>query len=105
MAVHTWTYLPGLVGMGAKRNYANIARRVIGPEDDGQNLQRFMSDSPWVAQAVIQQVQREIMATPGLSPGGVLVLDESADEKAGDHSAGAGRQHNGRLGKIAMSQV
>jgi SRSO17 transposase len=33
------------------------------------------------------------------------VLDESAEEKAGPHSAGAGRQHNGRLGKIEMSQV
>ena len=35
----------------------------------------------------------------------VLVLDESAEEKGGPHSAGAGRQHNGRLGKIEMSQV
>jgi len=35
----------------------------------------------------------------------VLVLDESPDEKAGDHSAGASRQHNGRLGKVEMSQV
>jgi SRSO17 transposase len=102
---HAWTYLRGLVGMETQRNYANIARRVIGPEDDGQNVQQFMSDSPWSAQAVIQQVQREITATPGLSRGGVLLLDESADEKAGPASAGAGRQHNGRLGKIEMSQV
>jgi len=102
---HAWTYLRGLVGMDTKRNYANIARRLIGPDEDGQNVQQFMSDSPWSAQAVIQQVQREIIATPGLSQGGVLLLDESADEKAGPHSAGAGRQHNGRLGKIEMSQV
>ena len=40
-----------------------------------------------------------------MSQGGVLLLDESADEKAGPESAGAGRQHNGRLGKIEMSQV
>jgi SRSO17 transposase len=33
------------------------------------------------------------------------LLDESPNEKAGDHSAGAGRQHNGRLGKVEMSQV
>jgi SRSO17 transposase len=102
---HAWTYLRGLVGMETKRNYANIARRVIGPEDDGQNVQQFMSDSPWSAQAVIQQVQREISVAPGLSQGGVLLLDESADEKAGPDSVGAGRQHNGRLGKIEMSQV
>jgi len=102
---HAWTYLRGLVGMETNRNYANIARRVIGPEEDGQNVQHFMSDSPWSAQAVIQQVQQEIIATPGLSQGGVLLLDESADEKAGPKSAGVGRQHNGRLGKIEMSQV
>ncbi len=32
-------------------------------------------------------------------------MDESADAKAGAHSAGAGRQRNGRLGKLDMSQV
>lgn len=102
---HAWTYLRGLVGMNTKRNYANIARRLNGPEDDGQNVQQFMSDSPWSAQAVIRQVQEEIKATPELSRGGVLLLDESADEKAGPDSAGARRQHNGRLGKVEMSQV
>ena len=102
---HAWTYLRGLLGMDTKRTFANIARRVIDPADDGQNLQQFMSDSPWSAQAVPQQVQREIAATPELSRGGVLILDESANEKGGAKSAGAGRQHNGRLGKIEMSQV
>jgi SRSO17 transposase len=91
--------------MKTGRNFANIARRVVNPEEDGQNLQQFMSDSPWEAQAVIRQVQREIANTSGLQQGGVLLLDESADEKAGPKSAGAGRQHNGRLGKIEMSQV
>ncbi|MBI1877443.1 MAG: transposase, partial [Chloroflexi bacterium] len=35
----------------------------------------------------------------------VAVLDESAEAKAGEASVGAGRQHNGRLGKIDLSQV
>jgi hypothetical protein len=78
---------------------------VSGPQDDGQNVQQFMTDSPWPAQVVIQQVQLEIRATPSLSQGGVLLLDESADEKAGPNSAGAGRQHSGRLGKVEMSRV
>ena len=102
---HAWTYLRGLLGMQTKRNYANIARQVMDPQDDGQNVQQFMSDSPWEAQAVIQKVQQEIAGTVGLQQGGVLLLDESADEKAGPKSAGAGRQHNGRLGKVEMSQV
>jgi SRSO17 transposase len=91
--------------MKTGRNYANIARRVSDPMEDGQNLQQFMSDSPWEAQAVIRKVQEEIACTPSLQAGGMLLLDESADEKAGPKSAGAGRQHNGRLGKIEMSQV
>jgi SRSO17 transposase len=98
-------YLRGLLTMDTKRNYANMARRVIDVDDDGQNLQYFMSESPWSAQAVLLQVQDEIRATPALTTGGVLLLDESADEKAGEHSAGAGRQHNGRLGKVELSQV
>lgn len=102
---YAWVYLRGLLLMETKRNYAQIARRVSAPDDDGQNIQHFMSDSPWVGQTVIQQVQQEIAATPELRTGGVLLLDESADEKAGKASAGTGRQYNGRLGKVDLSQV
>ena len=104
-SAYAWIYLKGLLTMDTDRTYANIARRVVDPADDGQNLQQFMSDSPWSAQAVIQQVQHELAATPALHTGGMLILDESAEERAGDHTAGAAPQYNGRLGKIAMSQV
>ena len=104
-SVHAWTYLRGLLGLEGERNFANIARRVNGLADDGQNVQQFMSDSPWSAATVIRQVQAEVAATPALRHGGIMLLDESADEKAGAKRAGAGRQHNGRLGKIEMSQV
>lgn len=103
--MHAWTYLRGLLELDTERNYANVARLVNDPDDDGQKVQHFMSDSPWLAQEVIRRVQDEIKATPALCTGSVLLLDESADEKAGTESAGAGRQHNGRLGKVEMSQV
>jgi SRSO17 transposase len=35
----------------------------------------------------------------------MLLLDESADEKAGLKSVGAARQYNGRMGKVDLSQV
>jgi len=98
-------YLRGLLSLDTRRTISNIARRVIDPADDGQNLQYFVSESPWVTQTALQQVRDEIWATPALAQGGVLLLDESPDEKAGAVSAGAGRQHNGRLGKVEMSQV
>ena len=97
-------YLQGLLTMETKRNYANIACRVIDSEDDGQNLQQFMSDSPWESPKVFKQIQDEIMERPELE-GGMLTLDESADKKAGNQSAGAARQYLGRFGKVDLGQV
>ncbi len=104
-SAHAWVYLRGVLTMPTKRTFTNIARRIVDPADDGQALQQFMSDSPWSAQGVIRQVQTELAATPALQHGGVLILDESADAKAGVHSAGAARQWNGRLGKLDLCQV
>jgi hypothetical protein len=92
--------------MDDHRTFANIARRVQGVEADGQEVQQFMSDS---------RLSGEGSHPP--SPGGsgchcrvttrrrahwrVIVLSDLASAQ----TAGAGRQHNGRLGKIEMSQV
>ena len=94
-------YLSGLLRMETKRNFANIGRKT---EISGQNLQHFVSNSPWSAASLIEAVQCEIRVHPAFQKA-ILVLDESAEEKSGGESAGAGRQHNGRLGKIEMSQV
>jgi SRSO17 transposase len=99
---YAFDYLSGQLRLETKRTFANLARTAAVSE---QNMQHFMSNSPWSAQAVFRQVQAEIIATPALQSGGVLVLDESAEAKSGDQSAGAARQHNGRLGKVDMSQV
>ena len=68
-------------------------------------MQHFMSESPWPGRALIAEIRDDIKKHPEFQSGAILVVDESVDEKAGNHSAGAGRQHNGRLGKIEMSQV
>jgi SRSO17 transposase len=101
---YAFVYLRGILTMDTERNYANISRRVIAPNDDGQNLQQFMSDSPWSGRAVFDQIQAEIRQRPELS-GGMLTLDESGDKCAGDQKAGAGRQYLGRIGKVDMGQV
>jgi SRSO17 transposase len=95
------SYLKGLLRMKTDRNMAEIAREAGLA---GQNMHHFMSNSPWSGRAMIEQVQQAVCERPELS-GGVLILDESADEKAGEYSAGASRQHNGRRGKIERSQV
>jgi len=46
-----------------------------------------------------------VKAVGQLTQGAVVLVDESADEKAGTASAGAAKQYNGRLGKVQTSQV
>jgi SRSO17 transposase len=94
-------YISGLLRMENDRNLANVGRKT---GTSGQNLQHFVSNSSWLGEEVILAVENEVKVHPAF-PEAVLVLDESAEEKAGGDSAGAGRQHNGRLGKIEMSQV
>jgi SRSO17 transposase len=88
--------------MGSKRTMTNIARKT---GVSSQNMQHFVSESPWSGAELIGSIRDSISQRGEFQVGSVLVVDESADEKAGDHSAGAGRQHNGRLGKVDMSQV
>lgn len=87
--------------METDRNLANVGRKT---GISGQNLQHFVSNSSWPGEDAVLAVENEIKAHPAFQEA-VLVLDESAEEKAGEHSAGGARQHNGRLGKIEMSQV
>ena len=98
-----YDYLRGQWTMDGERHFANIARPMTG--DDGQALQHCMSTSPWSGPAVFDQMQAEIMATPALASGSTLILEESAEEKAGTHNAGASRQSNGRLGKVDVCRV
>ncbi len=96
-----YKYISGLLRMETDRNLANVGRKT---KVSGQNLQHFISNSPWSGRSLIEAVQDEIKVHPAFQQA-ILVLDESAEEKTGPESAGAGRQHNGRLGKIEMSQV
>jgi SRSO17 transposase len=95
-------YVSGLLRMETGRTMANVGRKTHVPK---QNMHHFMSNSPWSGPTLVTAVQDDIKQHSEFESGAMLILDESAEEKAGDHSAGAGRQHNGRLGKVEMSQV
>jgi len=95
-------YLSGLLRMESKRHINGIARVAGIPE---QNLQQFITDSPWSGEDLISVLQQDIGHLPHYQQGSVLIADESAEAKAGEASAGNSRQHNGRLGKVEMSQV
>jgi SRSO17 transposase len=93
----------GQLTMDRDRNFAGIASRMESA--DGQAMQHFMSNSPWSGAGVFEQIREEVRATPELRYGSLLILDESADEKAGGQSVGSLRQYNGRMGKVDQCQV
>jgi len=95
-------YVSGLLRMTSERNFATIGRMTHSSE---QNMHHFMSNSPWSSRAVLRQVREEMAHVAEFHEGGMLLLDESADEKASEQTVGAGKQHNGRLGKVETSQV
>lgn len=93
----------GQLTMESDRNFAGIANSM--EKADGQAMQHFMSNSPWSGAGVFEQIQEEVRKTPELQHGSLLILDESADEKAGGQSVGTSRQYNGRMGKVDECQV
>jgi SRSO17 transposase len=105
---HAYTYVKGLMVCPERKSIEPIALNV----GDGQvsALQKFINIAPWDhddVQAEIQSVfADELVPTAAARPLGVVgVVDESGFAKKGDHSAGVGRQYNGRLGKEDNCQV
>lgn len=101
---HAFTELKGSVLMEGKRTYVEVARKIVDPLDDGQNLQHFMSDSPWESQRIFDAIQEQVGACPDLQ-GGMLNIDDSGTDCSSVGKAGAQRQYLGRLGKVDMGQV
>jgi SRSO17 transposase len=95
-----YEYVRGMLRMEGRRNFTTLGR-VSGK--GGQRMQHFMTNSPWSALELMRDVRDDVRRN--LGDEGMLILDESALEKSSDKSVGAGRQYNGRLGKVEMSQV
>jgi SRSO17 transposase len=105
---HAYTYVKGLMVCPERKSIEPIALNV----GDGQvsALQEFINIAPWDHGDVQIEIQSvfadELVPTAAGSPIGVVgVIDESGFAKKGDHSAGVGRQYNGRLGKQDNCQV
>src|SRR6185295_2600795 len=60
------------------------------------------SESPWDAEAINRRRLELVVADPATAPhaGGVLVIDDSGDRKAGTKTAHVARQYLGSIGKI-----
>lgn len=89
-----------------KSNIERMQERI--PDSEYQNLQHFISHSPWDWRGVMGEVSRQMAASFALlseeEPCG-LILDESGWEKSGKKSVGVARQYIGQVGKVANGQV
>jgi SRSO17 transposase len=109
-------YLNGLLLTPGRKSAEPMALTFGQPDDDGisQNqvlaLQRFLTYSPWDAQAVEREVQAVfaealVPSTADWPIGTVAVIDESGFVKKGRQSVGVERQYCGRVGKRENCQV
>lgn len=98
-------YLEGLL-LPQERNktltaLANTEPVVGAQQPPAQNLQWFLSESTWDADALTQR-RIEVLCADSLTaptPQGVLVIDEHGDRKWGTKTAHVGRQYLANLGK------
>jgi len=86
-----------------KKNMERMEEAVLGA--DYEQVQHFLSESPWSYQAVMKQVAQEADRLLGGRSDSSLLIDESGFTKKGTRSVAVARQYNGRLGKIDNCQV
>ena len=96
-------YLEGLFHEG-KHNIERMNERIAN--SDYQQLQYFISESPWDHQPVLSAVRQDISQLfEGRAELTGLILDESGHRKRGKKSVGVARQYLGSIGKVDNGQV
>lgn len=91
-------YVRGLLIDGERKSIEPMAAR-LGESD--QDLQHFVSQSPWSADVLLEALAR----TTASGAPDCWIIDETGFPKAGVHSAGVQRQYCGTLGKKANCQL
>ena len=93
-------YVRGLLLDGERKSVGAMAERL--PEGNEQNLQQFVSQSPWAWEPVWQRLAQQ---TEPLFPATAWIVDDTGFPKKGEHSVGVARQYSGTLGKTGNCQV
>lgn len=95
-------YLSGLLMKAPRKNMERIEEYV--GSCSYESMQYFLSESPWDHRPVFDRIA--LNASDLLNEKETaFIVDESANEKKGNKSAGVARQYNGRRGKVDNCQV
>ena len=81
-------YLSGIVLPGKRKNMSGVARRI---HLDLNVVQQFITDSPWDPQKVMATTI-QTMSKATAKPEGVIIVDDTGQEKKGTKSPGVNRQ-------------
>lgn len=98
---HAWEYVAGLLSNLKRKNTEEIAYL---HEQDRQPLQKFIGQTPWNHQPLIDELAAQVGCTLG-EDDAVIVFDPSGFPKQGRCSVGVARQWCGRSGKTDNCQV
>ena len=92
-------YVTGLISDLPRKNCWTLAEQAGDATPD--KMQRLLERAAWDAVAAMREVRAFAVARLGDPADAVLVLDESGQEKAGEHTAGVKRQYLGCAGRVA----
>jgi SRSO17 transposase len=92
-------YVLGLLSDSRRKSMSAMLERINDP-GAYQAFQHFITDAPWLASRIWQQLRTVIPDRTG-----VLILDGTSFPKQGTQSVGVARQYCGTLGKVANCQV
>ncbi len=100
----TWAplYLRGLLGPGERKSLQPMAARLGLPGHD--QLHHFVASPAWDDGPLWRALAREADRLVG-GPDAVLIVDDTALPKKGEHSVGVARQYAGVPGKTANCQA
>jgi SRSO17 transposase len=92
-------YVTGLIGDLPRKNCWVLAEQAGDQTPD--RMQRLLERAAWDAADAMAAVREFAVTHLGDPAGAVLVIDESGQEKAGEHTAGVKRQYLGCAGRVA----
>jgi SRSO17 transposase len=92
-------YITGLIGDVPRKNCWALAEQAGDATPD--KMQRLLERACWDAFAAMAAVRAFAVSRLGDPADAVVVIDESGQEKAGEHTAGVQRQYLGCAGRVA----